>query len=244
MAGDGRIIPVWHNVGPGEVIRYSPTLADAVSGNTRSLDKLAIQIASVARPDLFQPIMRKVAFAQTVGKGEIMESPASNIRQGPIRHATLPNDMVNRIDLIRTALLEVVPHSRNEWMDGFQRDAHPSKEVEVWEAIAARYSRAVEARQISDSGKQAIFQMLLLSSLGSDESAAEILFKEFGDRAQAVFDRTRYDKGIFTPISNEDRRRQAEINVEIQDLSGPGASIDLAYIEEIVVEMSRKDTGE
>jgi hypothetical protein len=237
MAGDGRIIPIWHNVEQHDVVQYSPTLADALAGNTRdSLDKLAMQIAGVAKPDLFRAILRKVARAELVARAETITRPASMIRQGPIRHASFPNKLVNRIDLVRYALRDVMPPSRRDWVRDFQQDTHPSGEIEVWENIAAHFVRVAMETELSESEKGAVFSALLLASLGDNDAAAKVLLGEFGEQAQSIFDLTRYESSIFTPISEEDRRRQAEINTEIEDLAGLGADIDLSYIEEIVAQ--------
>lgn len=237
IAGDGRIIPVWHQVGQRDVARYSPTLADSLAAITdRSLDEVALQIVLAVRPDLHTAILRKIAYAEMVHRAPVGDFPPENIHQGPIRHAALPNALVDRIDLVRTVLAEVSPGDRNAWIEGFQRDAHPTKEIEVWEQIAARYRRVEEAIELSNSGKQAVFGMLVASSTGQNHHAAEILVKEFGTSAQAIFDVSKYDPTIFTPQTEDDLRRQQAINVEIQDLAGPAAKIDISYIEELVAE--------
>ena len=235
LSGVGRLIPVWHNVTQREVLEYSPTLADAFAGNTsRSLDEVALQIAGAANPDLHKAILCKIARAQMINNGTITSFPIEEIRSGPIRHANFPNALVDRIDLIRAATLDIFPQSRADWMEGFQRDTHPTREVEIWEQIAARYFRSTEGGNYSTSQKNAILSMLLLSSTGQNDEAATVLIKEFGDRAAEIFSNTRYNHNIFKEISDEDRKIQREIDVEIQTLAGPDVNIDLRYIEEIV----------
>ena len=56
----------------------------------------------------------------------------------PLRHADLPSDLIDRIRKLQPAFAEVYPLSLKEWLDGFQRDTNPEREVMTWETMAAR----------------------------------------------------------------------------------------------------------
>lgn len=58
---EGRkvILPVWHGVGPEEVRRYSPILADRVAAKTElGIEHAAVRILRVVRPDVIERIVR------------------------------------------------------------------------------------------------------------------------------------------------------------------------------------------
>jgi hypothetical protein len=61
-----------------------------------------------------------------------------DLKPGPLRHAQLAPPLANRIEAVRATLAEVCPISREEWMDGFQRDQHPERETMWWERRVAR----------------------------------------------------------------------------------------------------------
>ena len=62
-----------------------------------------------------------------------MKVDPREVQQGPIRHETLPDELISRVRLIRAALLSVYPNSMEFWLDGFKRDVHPDQEIMWWE---------------------------------------------------------------------------------------------------------------
>jgi hypothetical protein len=52
IAGEGRILPIWHRVTLTEIRAYSPSLADKVALNTTNLtvEEIAAELATLARP--------------------------------------------------------------------------------------------------------------------------------------------------------------------------------------------------
>jgi hypothetical protein len=242
MGGGGRIIPVRHRVSHSDVLRFSPPLADLLAGDTQgSMDLLALKIVAAARPDLHEAVMRKVAYAKQVANAKEGEFPLSQIRQGPIRHSTLPPELVNRIDLIRYALLRAWNQSRIEWLEGFQRDAHPSREIQVWEGIASRLTRATLDHHLDGTGEAAVLRALLAASIGDNDGAARTLVREFGDRAAAIMESMRYNIQDFVSPTAEDKRLQQEMNVDLEAMVGPEANIDIGYIEELVARALEED---
>ena len=66
------------------------------------------------------------------------------VRRSPIRHQVLPEGFLWRTRLVRAALWSVLPFEMKAlqgWIDDFRRDAHPSKELEHWEAAAVVFLR-------------------------------------------------------------------------------------------------------
>lgn len=134
MAGRKVILPVWHQVTFQEVVSYSPPLADkfAIQSGSMSVVEIAVKIIETVRPDLFTYIQRRAAYIEAMRNIEISRVDFWNIEVSPIRHHTLTADLVGRIRIVRACLLGVFSHSMDWWLDGFQRDAHPSPEVAHW----------------------------------------------------------------------------------------------------------------
>lgn len=62
---------------------------------------------------------------------------------GPIRHESLPPELVERIKKIQALLAEVDPTPLDKVIEDFRRDLHPEREVAIWEKIAADYQQAL-----------------------------------------------------------------------------------------------------
>ncbi|HZP04053.1 MAG TPA: toll/interleukin-1 receptor domain-containing protein [Terracidiphilus sp.] len=129
------IIPIWHGVSFEEILAFSPPLADKLAIKTDGLSPLqvAVKVVEVIRPDLLSAIMRRVAFYRRVKSSRAQWVDPAIIKSGPIRHNDLSSELVGRIRLIRASLLGIHTHSMSAWLDGFKRDADPSREVAVWE---------------------------------------------------------------------------------------------------------------
>jgi hypothetical protein len=64
--------------------------------------------------------------------------------KGPVRHESLPDEVVGRIESIADIFDDVLPGTAEEWVEDFRRDEHPESELVVWERIAERYLHAVD----------------------------------------------------------------------------------------------------
>src|SRR5437763_9707241 len=103
MAGKRkRIIPIWHDISRKEVMSFSPPLADAVAADTskHSIIEIGGAIIEVVRPDIFENIMRVVAYQEMIKSRRREIIPLSELVPGPIQHATLPASLLIRIQNI------------------------------------------------------------------------------------------------------------------------------------------------
>ncbi|MEQ1531278.1 MAG: toll/interleukin-1 receptor domain-containing protein [Methylococcales bacterium] len=235
MAGDGRILPVWHGVSHAEVTSFSPTLADAKAGNTDpSLDQLALQIVSSVRPEIGRAVTRKMIHKSEELSATREVREINEIGIGPVRHRTLPARLVNRIVIFSQTLNEVQPHTLPEWLDGFQRDTHPTQEIQIWEDIAARYQRVMLKNELSLDEKHNIFSALLLASLTDAKNSAAVLIDTFGDNAESMLKSTMFDSSDFSTQTDDDLELSKLMPFEIEQYEGPESQIDLTYVEELV----------
>jgi hypothetical protein len=88
------------------------------------------------------------------------EPNPKNVTAGPIRQPHLAPELAIRIDAIRAAVAEVCPISAEEWLDGFQRDQHPEREVVWWERLARCYSDFTAKKTLPSQQKQAAFKVI------------------------------------------------------------------------------------
>jgi len=168
MAGKRkRIIPIWHNISRKEVMSFSPPLADILAADTTqlSLVEIGIAIIEVVRPDIFENFMRLVAYHEAIANKAIEEIPINKIDLGPIRHATLPANLLIRIHIIHNIINEVFPKQLSERITDFRRDMHPDREVAIWERIVTAYLNLTTGRILDLGQKKEIFKALLLASM-------------------------------------------------------------------------------
>jgi hypothetical protein len=167
IGGEKVILPVWHNIGREEILKYSPTLADKKALNTdgETTTDLARQLIEIVRPDIHERFLR-VAVARAEALNNLNEIPISKIRVSPQRHASLPESLVARTILFQRLLEDVLPMSLSQAVDNFQRDARPESELVVWERIAACYQLATFSKKLPKSKKKHMFSVLLAASMG------------------------------------------------------------------------------
>ena len=98
------------------------------------------------------------------------EIKISDVQPGPIRHASLPPDLIKRIKSFKQILGEVETSTLEKTIKNFQRDQHPEREVAVWERIAAAY-RLYVCENPSDNMaiKRDVYRVLLGASMGTQD---------------------------------------------------------------------------
>ena len=114
----------------------------------------------------------------------------NQLKPGPIRHEQLPITLLARIDYLRSTLEEVYPLSMAEWVDGFQRDAHPEREVLWWERLARCYVEYISRNELNPGQRKGAFNVICKIGLGASagELAADLANLQTGalDDIQAL----------------------------------------------------------
>jgi hypothetical protein len=160
------ILPIWHNIEREDILQYSPSLADkfALTTKDNTNQELIYKIIEIVRPDLFEKIMRKIAYSKSLISAKMSSINTQNISLPPLIHESLPDDLINRIRLIRASLLSVYPHSMEYWVDGFRHDAHPTNEIAWWEFLSCCYLEYIQLCQspLTKEQYKSVFNILLL----------------------------------------------------------------------------------
>jgi hypothetical protein len=114
---------------------------------------------------------------RTSGKWLSAHVDPNVIRPGSIQHEQLPPSLVARIESLRTTLAEVYPMSMAQWLDGFQRDAHPEGEVLWWERLARCYTEYINGNELNPEQRKAAFSLIFKLGLGAsvEDLAADLL---------------------------------------------------------------------
>jgi hypothetical protein len=93
----------------------------------------------------------------------------NQLKPGNIKHEQLTDAQIARIRKVQSVFAEVDPSSLDEWIDNFKRDAHPDRELFVWEKMANAYSRYVTGKDLSLEAKKDVFQVVLLRSGAAED---------------------------------------------------------------------------
>ncbi len=93
------------------------------------------------------------------------------LERGPIRHASLPPRLVERVTAFEPVFADVYPITHQEWLDGFQRDEHPSREIATWEQIAKALTQFTADRNPTKEVRREAFNLLLMRSTADTEDA-------------------------------------------------------------------------
>jgi hypothetical protein len=166
LAGGKVILPIWHNISREDLLQFSPPLADklAILSSGATPIQIAVQIIKTVRPDIFTQILRRIAYYDAVRNAKVEFMDPRKLHPSPIQHPELPPDLISRIRLVRASLLGAYTHSMDYWIDGFQRDSYPSKEIAYWEHLAAVYReyRAMASPLTRDQYAQVVHLILML----------------------------------------------------------------------------------
>ena len=94
----------------------------------------------------------------------------SDIQDGPIRHATLPDGMIERIVAFKDALGDVDTVSVEKTIENFQRDLNPEKELVIWERIASTFQTYLAHNPTNDPViRKEVFSVLVGASMGMQD---------------------------------------------------------------------------
>lgn len=94
----------------------------------------------------------------------------STLRAGPIRHDELSPELIERITKVQQVFKEVDASPLPEWIDNFQRDQHPEREVAIYEAMARAYTAFCNGRPLTLEAKREVYAIVLKRSMYSGDT--------------------------------------------------------------------------
>lgn len=168
--GSGKVIlPIWHEITKQDLLAYSPTLAGKVAIETSRVPmrEMVLKFLKVIRPDIFNNLLRLQAYKNLIKKSKWGVMEASKLKSGPVRHATLSDNLINRIQLIHSVFADVANESLERTINNFQRDVNPEREVAIWERMSGVFLTFIRRRTFTVDEKKEIFGIILSLSFGT-----------------------------------------------------------------------------
>ena len=163
------ILPIWHEISKEEIIQFSPTLADKVALITTNLStrKIAVRLLKQIRPDLHQTLGRRLILEKIIDNGEIVKTDFKNVEHSDIVHQTLPDDILVRLRIVYQIFESALDQSLDEFIENFQRDLRPKRELQQWEIMGSAFIDVTSKRDFSDAKKRDALMLLLQISVGA-----------------------------------------------------------------------------
>lgn len=125
-----------------------------------------------------------VAEPETSTAATIILVPPGRWRESPVGTSTLTPGQLDRARILGMMLARVHPKTHQEWQDGFTRDAHPERELRIWEHIAKAFLTIEQVEFASDDLKTEAFALLLARSWSAtNDVLREMKLKHFSPRA-------------------------------------------------------------
>lgn len=211
IGNNSVILPVWHDITRDDILAFSPPLVDAVALPTSkmSLHQIALKIIEVVRPDIYKNLLRLKALRELEKKAERKVVPIKDLKLGPIRHKTLPENLLVRLKIINHVLSDVFPTSLEHRINLFRRDVNPIDEITQWEKISAAYLDATKGKDLSKEQKKDIAKVLLGLSVGTlnDETAQEFDYLSY----EEVVDIVNLAQKVVPEIVDPDEEPEAKL---------------------------------
>ena len=92
-------------------------------------------------------------------------------KSGPIRHESLPKEMIKRITAIRGVFTEVDLEPVEDWIDDLKRSEDPGKEIVAWEARVRTYQTFTAGKDLPVNKKVELYGIILFWSKAPAEKA-------------------------------------------------------------------------
>lgn len=116
----------------------------------------------------------------------------SKLRQGPIRHETLPPKLLDQIKVVFDLIGRYTGMTLEEFEIGFMRDMHPEREVAIWCSIAAAWlayhKKYLNGERLSDDEERSLVAATIAISSGVDDVAKLNVPEEVGRRLIQCYD--------------------------------------------------------
>ena len=97
-----------------------------------------------------------------------------NIRPGPIRHESLPSDLLAKIKAVFDVIGPYMGTTLEQFEVGFMRDVHPESEVVLWCSITAAWiayhEQYLDDETMHDEDEKKLLAALIAISTGVDDA--------------------------------------------------------------------------
>ena len=170
------ILPIWYEITKNEIAQFSPTLADKVALLTEKLNtsQIALALLEQIRPDIHKALLRRLYLERILNNSQVVKVKAGDLLPAEIQHKELPENILVRLRIVYQTFGELLDQSIEEFIENFQRDLRPDRELAQWEIMASVYNDVTKGKNFNKDKKRDILAVLLSISLGTlDEQRAQ-----------------------------------------------------------------------
>lgn len=167
--GERVILPLWYNITKEDIKGYSLYLADikALFINNENFTKMLPPILRVVRPDIWKELRMRTVLKNAIARSVPKESKLSAIKEATSKQSKLTNQQLIRSKAIFYGIGRHLNYSFDEYIDNYEMDLVPERELQTWEIMNACYLEMIERHQeVTDKEKEYYYREILALSLG------------------------------------------------------------------------------
>jgi hypothetical protein len=114
------------------------------------------------------------------------------IRPGPIRHETLPPEMLEQINAVFDVIGQYLGMTLEQFEVTFMRDTHPESEIVLWCSITAawlaNHEKFLNGKELADEDEKKLVGALIAISTGFEDVSKLGVPAEVGRRLLECYD--------------------------------------------------------
>ena len=170
MNGQRIIIPLWYDITKEEVLSFSPYLADIFAGNVTpdNLQKTILSILKVVRPDILRTLKIQAYLSAAIKNSQYKVVSLKEINRSPEKLSHLTPQQYVRAKSIFYGIGKHVKLPLSEFIDEYELDLIPEREIQTWEIMNVCYLEMLERYpESSDHDKEAYYEALIAISISS-----------------------------------------------------------------------------
>jgi len=114
-----------------------------------------------------------VVLVRVKGDAEPMYADSADLRDGPVHHSSLSDEVRATIATLAADLADVSPRSAADWEEGFRRDRDPERELAGWLHLAAILKVMTAHFAYGPAEKKECFRVLVACFTGSRNTVRE-----------------------------------------------------------------------
>jgi hypothetical protein len=93
----------------------------------------------------------------------------ADIANTPIRHESLPDDLMELATAIYEVIGEALEQEYDQFVDGFRHDRNPDRELGIWANIAGAYRHFTAGRTLNIDQKRDILRFLIVAFVNGEQ---------------------------------------------------------------------------
>lgn len=178
--GERVILPLWYGVTKEDVKGYSLYLADikAFTINKSNLGLAILDILKVVRRDIWSQLRMNCMLRKAVNGGRAKVVSLSDIKKQKCKQSKLTQNQLVRSKAIYYGIGKHLNLPFDEYINEFEQDIVPERELQNWEIMNACYLEMLELHQDATDGEKFEYYMILLSISSGMQVPSKVMLSE------------------------------------------------------------------